>query len=184
MYMYIYIRYTNTESENRLQLDSVWTSINVNRLSLPTADVLPTAVGNDSRPWVVPRSIKWLSTIMRERRIPPDPESDGFPHLFRTFLSPHIGNAWRARHGNNNNNNNWHIYYNLRVRLRERVKKISVASCLYLTGVTEFDYQYYTTCLTLSWTECTGNFVVWELTPLTSDLCMRHVVIRAADFND
>jgi len=42
---------------------------------------------------------------MRERQIPPDPESGGIPHLFRTFLSPHIGNAWRARHGNNNNNN-------------------------------------------------------------------------------
>jgi len=46
---------------------------------------------------------KWLSTIMRERQIPPDSESGGFPHLFGTSLSPHIGSAWRARHDNNNN---------------------------------------------------------------------------------
>jgi len=31
---------------------------------------------------------------------PPDLESGGFPHLFGTFLSPHIGS------NNNNNNNN------------------------------------------------------------------------------
>jgi len=43
---------------------------------------------------------KWLSTITRERRIPPDSESGGIPHLFRTIF-PHIGNAWRARHDNN-----------------------------------------------------------------------------------
>jgi len=48
---------------------------------------------------------KWLSVIMRERRIPPDLESGGIPHLFGTCLSPHIGSAWRARHNNNNNNN-------------------------------------------------------------------------------
>ena len=30
---------------------------------------------------------------MRERRIPLDPESGGIPHLFRTSLSPHIGNS-------------------------------------------------------------------------------------------
>ena len=61
--------------------------------------------GDDSRPRVVPHSIKWLSTITRERQIPPDFESGGIPHLFGTFLSPHIGSAWRARHDNNNNNN-------------------------------------------------------------------------------
>jgi len=49
---------------------------------------------------------KWLSTITRERGIPPDSESGGIPHLFWTSLSTHIGNAWRARHDNNNNNNN------------------------------------------------------------------------------
>jgi len=49
---------------------------------------------------------KWLTTITRERRIPPDSESGGIPHLFGTSLSPHIGSAWRARHDNNNNNNN------------------------------------------------------------------------------
>jgi len=62
------------------------------------------AVGNDSRPWVVPQSIKWLSTTTRERRIHPDSESGGIPHLFGTSLSPHIGSAWWARHNNNNNN--------------------------------------------------------------------------------
>ena len=61
------------------------------------------AVGNDSRPWVVPQSIKWLPTITMARRIPPDSESGGIPHLFGTSLSPHIGSAWRARHDNNNN---------------------------------------------------------------------------------
>ena len=63
-------------------------------------------MGNDGRPWVVPQSIKWLSTITRERKILLDPESGGIPHLFGTFLSPHIGNAWRACHDNNNNNDN------------------------------------------------------------------------------
>ena len=46
---------------------------------------------------------KGLSTITRERQIPPDLESGGFPHLFWVFLSPHIGSGWRARHDNNNN---------------------------------------------------------------------------------
>jgi len=45
---------------------------------------------------------KWLSTITRERRIPLDLESVGFPYLFGTLLSPHIGSAWRARRDNNN----------------------------------------------------------------------------------
>jgi len=36
---------------------------------------------------------KWLSTITRERRIPPDSESGGIPHLFGTSLSPHIGSC-------------------------------------------------------------------------------------------
>ena len=48
---------------------------------------------------------KWLSIITRERWIHPDSESGGIPHLFGTFLSPHIGSAWRARRDNNNNNN-------------------------------------------------------------------------------
>jgi len=48
---------------------------------------------------------KWLSTITRERWIPLDPESGGFPYLFGTFLSTHIGSAWRARHDNNNKMN-------------------------------------------------------------------------------
>jgi len=65
------------------------------------------AVGNDSRPWVVPQSIKWLSTITRERRITLDSESGGIPHLFGTSLSPHIGSAWQARHNNNNNKPLW-----------------------------------------------------------------------------
>jgi len=90
-----------TESENRLQLDSLLTSVNVDRLTMVDNT---SAVGNDSCPWVVPQSIKWLSTITRERRSPLYPESDGFPHLFGTFLSPHIGSAWRAHHDNNNNN--------------------------------------------------------------------------------
>ena len=58
-----------TESENRLQLGSLSTSVNIDRLTMVDST---SAVGNDSRPWVVPQSIKWLSTIMRERRIPPD----------------------------------------------------------------------------------------------------------------
>ena len=62
------------------------------------------AMGNDSRPWVVPQLIKRLSTITRERWIPLDSESGGIPDLFGTSLSPHIGSAWRARHDNNNNN--------------------------------------------------------------------------------
>jgi len=48
---------------------------------------------------------KWMSTVTRERRIPPHSESGGIPYLFGTSLSPHIGSAWRARHDNNNNNN-------------------------------------------------------------------------------
>jgi len=55
--------------------------------------VLHLQMGNDSRPSVVPQSIKWLSTITRERWIPLDSESGGIPHLFGTFLSPHIGSA-------------------------------------------------------------------------------------------
>ena len=47
---------------------------------------------------------KWLSTTTRERRIPPDSESGGIPHLFGTSLSRHMGGAWRARHNNSNNN--------------------------------------------------------------------------------
>jgi len=39
--------------------------------------------------WLFPE----ISITMRERRIPPDSESGGIPHLFRTSLSPHIGNA-------------------------------------------------------------------------------------------
>jgi len=50
-------------------------------------------VANDSRPWVLPQSIKWLSTTTRERRIPLDSESGRIPHLFGTFLSPHIGSC-------------------------------------------------------------------------------------------
>jgi len=79
-------------SENQLQLDSLSTFVNINYLTM--VDNTP-AVGNDCRPWVVPQSIKWLSTITRERRIPLDPESGGFPPLFGTFLSTHIGSAWR-----------------------------------------------------------------------------------------
>jgi len=89
-----------TESENRLQLDSVSTSVNIDCLSMVDNK---SAVVNDSRPWVVPQSIKWLSTIMKERRIPPDSESGGIAHLFGTSLSlPHIGSAWQARYDNNN----------------------------------------------------------------------------------
>jgi len=76
-------------------------SVNIDRLTMVDNT---SAVGNDSRPWVVPQSKKWLSTITRERRNPLDSESGGIPHLFRTSLSPHIGSAWRARHDNNNNN--------------------------------------------------------------------------------
>jgi len=92
-----------TESENRLQLDSVSTSVSIDRLAMVDNT---SAVGKDSRPWVVPQSLEWLSTITRERQIPPDSESGGIPHLFQTSLSPHKGRAWRARHDNNNNNNN------------------------------------------------------------------------------
>jgi len=67
------------ESENRLQLDSVSTSVNMDRLTMVDNT---SAVGNNSRPWVVPQSIKWLSTITRERRIHPDSESGRIPHLF------------------------------------------------------------------------------------------------------
>ena len=75
------------------------TSVNIDRLTVVDNT---SAVGNDSRPWVVPQSIKWLSTITRERRIPPDSESGGIPHLFGTFLSPHIGSCltcstWQQR---------------------------------------------------------------------------------------
>jgi len=90
-----------TESENRLQLGSLSTSVNIDRLTMVDST---SAVGNDSRPWVVPQSIKWLSTIIGRDgslRI----QSGGFPHLFGTSLFPDIGSAWRARHDNNNNNN-------------------------------------------------------------------------------
>jgi len=50
---------------------------------------------------------KWLSTTTRERRIPPDSESGGIPHLFGTSLSPHIGSAWRDRHNNNKKKMEW-----------------------------------------------------------------------------
>jgi len=75
-----------TESENRLQLDSLSTSVNIHRLTVVDNT---SAVGNDSRPWVVPQSIKWLSTITRERWIPPDSESGGIPHLFGTSVPPY-----------------------------------------------------------------------------------------------
>ena len=52
-----------TESQNRLQLDSLSISVNINRLTMVDNT---SAVGNDSRPWVMPQSIKWLSTITRE----------------------------------------------------------------------------------------------------------------------
>ena len=104
---YVMLRYVKLSnavtSENRLQLGSMSTSVHIDRLTI--VDNM-SAVANDSRPWVVPQSIKWLSTITRERRIPQDSESGGFPHLFGTFLSAHIGSAWWARHDNNNNNNN------------------------------------------------------------------------------
>ena len=86
---------------NRLQLDSVPTSVNIDHLT--TVDNT-SAVGNNSCPWVVPQSIKWLSSITREREIPPDSVSGGIPHLFGTFLSPHIRSGWRARHDSNNSN--------------------------------------------------------------------------------
>jgi len=111
-----------TESENGLQLDNLSTSVNIDCLT--TVDNM-SAVGNDSRPWVVPQSIKWLSTITRERQIPPDSESGGIPHLFGTFLSPHIGSAWRACHDNNDNNNN-----NKVKRSRSRVSKGHVGNVL------------------------------------------------------
>ena len=81
-----------TESENWLQLGSLSTSVNIDRLTMVDNT---SAAGNDSRPWVVPQSIKWLSTITRKRRISPDSESGGIPHLFGTSLFPHIGSAWR-----------------------------------------------------------------------------------------
>jgi len=37
----------------------------------------------------VPQSIKWLSTITRERWIRPDSESGGIPHLFGTSIPPY-----------------------------------------------------------------------------------------------
>ena len=89
-----------TEPENRLQLDSLSTSVNIDHLTITVDNT--SAVGNNSCPWVVPQSIKWLSTIARERRIPPDSESGGFHHLFGTSV-PHTGSAWRAHHDNNNN---------------------------------------------------------------------------------
>ena len=79
-----------TESENRLQLGSLSTSVNIDRLTMVDNT---SAVGNDSHPWVVPQSIKWLSTITRERWIPPDLDLGGFPHLFGTSLYPHIGSC-------------------------------------------------------------------------------------------
>ena len=79
-----------TESENRLQLDSLSTSVDIDRLTMVDNT---SAVGNDSRPWVVPPVNKWLSTITRERRIPPDSEFGGIPHLFGTSLFPHIGSC-------------------------------------------------------------------------------------------
>ena len=87
-----------TESENRLQLDSLSTSVNIDRLTM--VDNM-SAVGNDSRPWVVPQSIKWLSTIMRERRIRPDSESGWIPHFFGTSVSSYrqclTGSSWQQQ---------------------------------------------------------------------------------------
>jgi len=72
--------------------ESCLTSVNIDSISMTMADNT-SAVGNDSRPWVVPQSIKRLSTITRERQIPPDSESGGIPHLFGTSLSTHIGSC-------------------------------------------------------------------------------------------
>jgi len=43
-----------TESENRLQLDSLSSFVNIDHLTMVDNT---SAVGNDSRPWVVPQSI-------------------------------------------------------------------------------------------------------------------------------
>ena len=90
------------ESENGLQLDSLSTSVNINRLSMVDS---MSAVGNDSRPWVVPQLIKWLSTITRGRdgslwiqSLVESNQSSG--HLCPP--TPHIGSAWWDRHDNNN----------------------------------------------------------------------------------
>ena len=87
-----------TESENWLQLDSVSTSLNIDRLTM--VDNM-SAAGNDSRPQVVLQSIKWLLTITRGRRIPPDSESGGIPHLFGTSVPPYRqrlpGSSWQQQ---------------------------------------------------------------------------------------
>ena len=78
---------------------SIWQRLTIRQLWATTAAL----------EWC-PQSIKWLSTITRERQIPPDSESGGIPHLSGTFLSPHIGSAWRARHDNNNNNKSYLLF--------------------------------------------------------------------------
>ena len=87
-----------TESENRLQLDSVSTFVYTDCLTMVDNT---SAVGNDSSPWVVPQSIKWLSTITRQRCIPPDSESGGIPHLFGTSVPPYrqclTGSSWQQQ---------------------------------------------------------------------------------------
>jgi len=95
-----------TESENWLQLDSLSTSVNIDHLTMVNNT---SAVGNDSRPWVVPQSIKWLSIIMRERRIHPS----GFrvwwnsSSLRDIFVPPYrqrlTGSSWQQQQTNAEN---------------------------------------------------------------------------------
>jgi len=65
------------------------------------------AVGNDSRPWVVPQLINGCQ-LLRGRDGSLRIQSLVEFLISSRHLSPHIGlgRAWRARHDNNNNNNN------------------------------------------------------------------------------
>jgi len=88
----------STESENRLQLGSLSTSVNIDRFTVVDNTL---AVGNDSRPWVVPQLINgcqlswgrdgslWIQSLVEFL-------------ISSGHLSPHIGSAWWARHDNNN----------------------------------------------------------------------------------
>jgi len=89
-----------TESENRLQLDSLSTSHHQHRLFDNGWQYV--SCGQWQPPLSGAPVNKWLSTTTRERRIPPDSESGGIPHLFGTSLSPQYrqcltGSSWQQQ---------------------------------------------------------------------------------------
>jgi len=87
-----------TESENRLQLGSLSTSVNIDRLTMVDKYI---SCGQRQPPLSGAPVNKWLSTIMRGRQIPPDSESGWIPHLFWTSVPPYrqclTGSSWQQQ---------------------------------------------------------------------------------------